>query len=302
MANDVDVVIVGAGSAGLSAAREARERGLAFALVEASHRIGGRAYTESFAQGQPFDLGCHWMHSASLNPFVAIAEEHGFAYRRDREWVRGVWRRGAFLTERELAELEAQEEADERAIARAAAEGDDRPIADAVDLESPWAPYLAYWMSLGLSRDIDQVGVRDAAAYNDTDENWPVIDGYGALVAAWAADVPVTLNAAVERIALTKEGVEVATARGTLRGRTALVTVSTDMLASGRIAFEPALPEWKAEAARELPLGVHNRIGVMLSHNPLAGAPRAPPPFCWKARRFPLPSRSAPTATTTPSA
>ncbi|MDG2483143.1 MAG: NAD(P)-binding protein, partial [Alphaproteobacteria bacterium] len=63
MANDVDVVIIGAGSAGLSAAKAAAASGLTFTVVEASHRIGGRAYTEEFAQGQPFDLGCHWMHS-----------------------------------------------------------------------------------------------------------------------------------------------------------------------------------------------------------------------------------------------
>ena len=274
MANDVDVVIVGAGSAGLSAAKAARARGLTFALVEASHRIGGRAYTEEFAQGQPFDLGCHWMHSASLNPFVAIADEHGFAYRRDGDWTRAVHHRGAFLTPEQEAALGALAEADERAIERAAEEGRDCAIADVVDLESEWAPYLAYWHSLGLSRDIDRVTVRDAVDYNDTEENWPVIGGYGALVAAWGADVPVALNTAAERISLTADGVEVAMASGSIRGRAAVATVSTNMLASGRIAFEPALPDWKTAAAGELPLGVHNRIGVMLSENPLAGEAR----------------------------
>ena len=274
MANDVDAVIVGAGAAGLSAAKAARARGLTFALVEASHRIGGRAYTEEFAQGQPFDLGCHWMHSASLNPFVAIADEHGFAYREEGDWTRSVHHRGAFLTARQQAGLDAAVEADERAIARAAETGPDRAIADVVDMEGEWAPYLAYWRSLGLSRDIDEVSVRDAVDYNDTDENWPVVAGYGALVAAWGADAPVVLNAAVERISLTADGVEVVTAQGTIRGRAAVVTVSTGMLASGRIAFEPALPDWKTDAVRELPLGVHNRIGVMLSDTPPIGESR----------------------------
>ena len=157
--------------------------------------------------------------------------------------------------------------ADEAAIAKAAVNGDPC-VADVMNLESPWAPYLAYWFSLGASCDPDQTGVADVTAYNDTSENWPVVDGYGALVAAWGADVPVTLNAAAERIRVTRDGVHVATAQGAVRGRTALVTVSTAMLASGRIAFEPGLPDWKLAAIRELPLGVHNRIAVMLDGLP----------------------------------
>tara|TARA_B100000676_G_C18086645_1_gene855624 strand:- start:30 stop:1286 length:1257 start_codon:yes stop_codon:yes gene_type:complete len=272
--DNVDVVIVGAGSAGLSAAKTAAGQGLTFVVVEASHRIGGRAYTEEFAQGQPFDLGCHWMHSASLNPFVGIADKHGFNYRKDGDWVRGVHHHGAWLDEEQGKKFDALAEANNKAIAAAAEAGDDTPISELIDLDSPWAAYHAYWFSLGVSRDIDQTGAVDVSAYNDTDENWPVLEGYGALVAAWASDVPVTLNAAVDRIGLTADGVEVETSRGTINGRTALVTVSTNILSSGRIVFEPGLPDWKMTAAQELPLGVHNRIGVLLDHNPLAGGAR----------------------------
>ena len=54
---------------------------------------------------------------------------------------------------------------------------------------SPWAPYHAYWRSLESSCDTDQTGVADFVAYDETGEDWPVVDGYGALVAAWAADM-----------------------------------------------------------------------------------------------------------------
>ncbi len=59
---DTDVAIVGAGAAGLAAARTLTDLGVPFVLLEAAHRIGGRA--EEVAPGAPFDLGCHWMHSA----------------------------------------------------------------------------------------------------------------------------------------------------------------------------------------------------------------------------------------------
>ena len=263
MSSPVDVVIVGAGAAGLSAAKSAWSRGLSFVLVEASNRIGGRAFTRDFSPGQPFDLGCHWMHSASLNPFVGIAQRLGFRYRRKRGWDGTIHHHGAFLDDDRMREVDALVEADERAIAAAARSGDPA-VADVVNRDSPWAPYHAYWLSLDWSRDPDRVGVADVVAYRETDEDWPVVDGFGALVAAWAADVPVTLDTPVRRVVVTRDGVDVDTPLGKVSGRTALVTVSTNVLASGRIAFEPALPSWKTAAAEALPLGVHNKIAIGL--------------------------------------
>lgn len=268
MTSDVDVVIVGAGAAGLSAARTAAEHGLSFRLIEASHRIGGRAYTEEMAPGMPFDLGCHWMHSASLNPFVPIADRFGFHYRKDGAWRTNIYAGRSWAAEREREEILALGEANEAAIAAAVARGEDVAVAEVVDLESRWAPFMSYWFTLGTSRDIDQVSIIDSVAYNDTEENWPIREGYGALVKLWAADIPVTLNAAATRIRWSKAGVAVETAKGTVTGRRLLITVSTNVLASGRIAFDPPLPDWKRDAAAELPLGVHNRIGIMLTHDP----------------------------------
>ena len=264
MASRVDVVIVGAGAAGLSAAKSAASHGLSFVLVEASDRIGGRAHTEEFVPGQPIDRGCHWMHSASLNPFVGIAETLGFRYRRECGWNSTIHHYGAFLDDARTRAVDALVEADERAIAAAARHGDP-PVADVMNLDSPWAPYHAYWLSLDSSRDPDEVGAAGIAAYHETDDDWPVIDGYGALVAAWAADVPVTLDAPVQRVTMTRDGVDVETPLGTIAGRTALITVSTNMLVCGRIAFEPELPSWKTTAAQALPLGVHNKIAIGLN-------------------------------------
>ncbi len=267
MTDHCDVIIVGAGAAGLSAARVAMDQGLTFTLLEASHRIGGRALTEEIAPGQPFDLGCHWMHSASLNPFVAIAGSHGFAYRRESGWDRGIHHRGSRLDDDSMARFDAYFASKDKAFA-SVLESDDKAVSDVVDLESPWAAYDAYWFSLGCSCDMDQTGVHDVCVYRETDEDWPVIDGYGALLAAWAASIPVTLNAEATKIALTGDGVTVMTPKGTVRGRTVLITVSTNVLASGRISFDPRLPAWKETATRELPLGVHNRIAMLLKDLP----------------------------------
>lgn len=272
--SEVDLVIVGAGSAGLSAAKAATENGLSFVVLEASHRIGGRAYTEEIAPGMPFDLGCHWMHSASLNPFVAIADRLGFHYRRDAGWYSRIFADTDWVSEETRREILARGEANEAALAAAAARGEDRAVADVVDLDGRWAALQAYWFTLGTSHDMDEVSTIDAVAYNDTEENWPLREGYGALIARWAADVPVTLNAAVHRIRWSRAGVEAETAKGTVRGRRLLITVSTNVLANDRIVFDPPLPAWKRAAVEALPLGVHNRIGIALACDPFG--PEAP--------------------------
>src|SRR5690606_16284500 len=75
---DVDVVIVGAGSSGLAAARTLQAAGRSFKILEAMDRIGGRAFTSSKHFGIPFDVGCAWLHAADRNPYFEEAKVAGW--------------------------------------------------------------------------------------------------------------------------------------------------------------------------------------------------------------------------------
>ncbi|MGA8261221.1 MAG: FAD-dependent oxidoreductase [Arenicellales bacterium] len=145
---------------------------------------------------------------------------------------------------------------------------EDSSVADIVDRDSRWTPFYDYWTSLMTSSDSDLVSAVDMAAYRDTHENWPVTGGYGNLVARFGADIPVALNSAVERIQQTRSGVRVHTVRGTAESRTVLLTVSSGVLASDHIRFEPALPDWKREAVAAVRSGNHNRIAIALDDDP----------------------------------
>ena len=71
-------MIIGAGSSGLSAARVLQEQGISYIILEASDRIGGRAYTESKVLGQPVDHGCSWISGSDDNIFSDLGKMNNF--------------------------------------------------------------------------------------------------------------------------------------------------------------------------------------------------------------------------------
>lgn len=265
-ATSLDVVVVGAGAAGLGAGRRLAELGASFVVLEAAHRIGGRGYTEEIAPGVAFDLGCHWLHSASLNPFVAMADAAGFAYRKgtfDRnlrfapDWTGGT----------DAADCDAFFARSHAALRAAYAAGRDVAVAELVERDSDWTGLFDYWVSLNTSADSDQVSAFDLCAFRDTGEDWPVRDGYGRLIARLGAGLPIELNAAVTAIDHGGAEIRLTTAKGTLSAKAAIVAVSTGILGGGDIRFTPDLPAWKREAIADLPLGNHNRIGLLFDRN-----------------------------------
>lgn len=266
MSSEVDVVIVGAGAAGLSAAIEARRRGLTHTVIEASHRIGGRAYAEEIAPGINFDLGCSYLHQGDINPFGPIADALGFTVGRQFGDIfepggPKIWRNGKRLTKTDEDAYWAYAGRCREAIEQAAAEGRDVAITEVIDLESPDAPIYLSNMATLFAGDPDMVSVIDPAEFADGPD-WPIREGFATLVAGWGGDVPVTLDAQARRIEWGGGGVAVETPKGTINGRSALITVSTGVLGAGDIAFHPGLPDWKAEAIAALPTGCMNKVAV----------------------------------------
>jgi len=263
---EVDLVIVGAGAAGLSAAKECARRGISFVVVEASHRIGGRAHSEEIAPGLRFDLGCSYMHQGHINPFGPIADELGFTVGREfgdffSAENCGLWRNGAPRAGAERDAYWRYADRCDAAAARAAAAGRDVAIADVVDIEDDEASLYLYSLAALNACDPDETSVVDYASFG-AGPDWPIRESFGALVAAWGQGVPVSLNTRVERIDWSGPGVRVETSKGTIRGRTALITASTGVLLAGDIAFQPALPGWKQGAIAALPTGCANKIAV----------------------------------------
>lgn len=259
----IDVVIIGAGAAGLGAARAVQAAGKSFVVLEAMNRSGGRALTDSDTFGVPVDWGCHWLHSASINPMRAFADALGVSYLDHHV----PWRAaadGRLLPESETElQLSALHDLYEAGLG-AGTDGIDVPLSDVVDTGSPAYSLFESAVQAEWGFAPGQVSTLDAARYKDTDENWAVIDGYGALLQQVAMGIPVSLNTTVRQVILQGSGVRVVTDRGTIEGRTVIVTVSTNVLARQLIEFKPGLPDWKMAAAAAVPLGSDNKVVLQL--------------------------------------
>src|ERR1700704_3913464 len=139
--SEVDVAIIGAGAAGLGAARALENSGLSTIVLEARDRVGGRAHTIVAAPGIIFDAGCGWLHSADKNSFVKIARQLNF----EIDKTRPPWREQSFDTGFPLAErqdfIAALDAFYDRAEQAAENGGDDR-ASDFLEPGNRWNPMI----------------------------------------------------------------------------------------------------------------------------------------------------------------
>lgn len=260
--SSVDVAIIGAGAAGLGAARTLENSGLSVVVLEARDRIGGRAHTIMAAPGIPFDLGCEWLHSADKNDFVGIAKQLGFKVDRNRP----PWREQAYDAAFSKAEREDFYAAMDDFYDRAedAAENDeDAPAATCLEPGNRWNPMIDAISTYINGFELKDVSLHDMDAYEDTEVNWRLPDGYGTLIAAYGAPCPVALNTEVTVIDHSGSRIRIETSRGTVSAASVIVCVPTNLLASENIRFHPSLPG-KVEAAAGLPLGADNKVMLAL--------------------------------------
>jgi monoamine oxidase len=259
---EVDVAIIGAGAAGLAAASTLAAAPLNVLVLEAQDRIGGRAHT-ALLDGMPLDLGCEWLHSADRNPLVEKIAASGLTIDKTPP----PWAHPEATINFSAAERQAYGEAfaafDER-VEAAADQAGDQPASDLLEPGGRWNPLLNAFSAYYNGAEFDQVSVKDYGAYDDSELNWRVAEGYGVGIAGLAprgvrvvGDCPVSL--------LRHDGprLSLETAKGVVQARAAIVCVPTALLAAGALRILPELPA-KLAAAEGLPLGLADKVFLKL--------------------------------------
>jgi monoamine oxidase len=266
--SDINIAIIGAGAAGLGAAHALKDSGLSCVVLEARDRVGGRGHTIMAAPDITFDLGCGWLHSANKNAFVKIAEELGFELNKTLPpWRERAYGK-AFPPEERADFIRSLDEVFQRmhdAARTAARSGHDAPADTCLEPGNRWNPMIDAISTYINGCELDQVSILDFDAYEDTNINWRVRRGYGALMAAHGAPLPLAFNCAVTRIDHSAKRVRIETSLGALTADKVIVTIPTNLIADETIRFHPALPD-KVDAAAHLPLGLADKVMLALDH------------------------------------
>ena len=151
----------------------------------------------------------------------------------------------------------------EKAAEEAEQSGRDAPASLCLEPGNRWNPMIDAISTYINGCELDQVSILDMDAYEDTDINWRVRRGYGALVAAYGASCPLALDCVVTLIDHSGKRVRIETSQGTLTAAQVIVTVPTNLIANEAIRFHPPLPA-KVDAARGLPLGLADKVTLAL--------------------------------------
>ena len=267
-----DVIVIGAGAAGLAAAGRLTANGYTVLVLEARSRIGGRMDTSTAWPDLPLDLGASWIHGHVGNPLTAIANKLGIkrvpTYGNKDVLLRpgGAHADAAFDTLYKQA-------VDIVSKARAAANhlNKDISLADAVTAylgrNYPTGDALValnYYVNSIIEQEYAADWTKLSAWNYDDDGGFPGYDvllkgGYVQIANYLATGLNIQLNQQVSAIAWSDTGVTVTTRTGSFAAPTCIVTLPLGILQSGAITFTPALPAAQQTALGKLSMGLLNK-------------------------------------------
>ncbi len=267
-----DIVIIGVGAAGIGAGLTLTRLGIPFVILEAKDRIGGRAYSDDTSIGHLWDQGCHWFHAAEKNPLRMIADRLGHAYvPKAEDWWRDYYDDGRPMPAEQREAIAQAVDAALSAAHAAGGSGRDISQAAAAKLAPPYGDFARFVFEAIGSGPAEDISAVDGARYDGGDNDYSVSGGYGRLIERMAARLPIRTGCPVKSVTAAPGGFAIATPQGTLRPRAVILTVSTSVLAAGRIKLEPGLPSAVHSAIADLPCGSCEKIAVELTGDPLPG-------------------------------
>jgi monoamine oxidase len=239
-------------------------------VLEAADNVGGRCITDTKTFGVPYDRGAHWIYAADINPLAKLAMQTGLeVYPAPPGQRMRIGRR--YAREGEMEDFLASLVRANTAIADTARKSDIACTQALPKDLGEWRPTVEFVLGpYGCSKDLSDISTADLSRSGERDNNAFCRQGYGTLLAKLAAPLPLLLGTPVKTIEWwSRARIEVDTPKGQFKTGVVILTVSTNVLTSGKIKLAPDLPKRHLEAASKLKLGSRDHVALELTGNPL---------------------------------
>jgi len=274
-----ETIVIGAGVAGLTAARLLVEAGRDVVVLEARDRVGGRVSTDR-RFGLVTDMGASWIHGVTDSPVAAAAEAFGMptveftvgGYQPDSRPIAYYGPDGARLTDAAaqafIDDIHSVDATLRDVVAASAPDDSYRDVTEAALAAQGWDAERTQRVREYLEhRSEEQYGawIEDLAAHgldDDTIDGDEVVfpDGYDRLPRRLAEGIDIRLIHVVSRVQWSAEGVVVTTDHGAFSADDAIITVPVGVLQSDDLVIEPALPEPVAGALGRLRMNAFEKV------------------------------------------
>jgi monoamine oxidase len=278
--NEAGVMVIGAGMAGIAAARALVDAGRSVIVLEARDRIGGRIWTNREWSGLALDLGASWIHGVKGNPLTDLADQFGVAtVPTDYDSVTLYDMAGKRIDDRQQEKIEgwferlidAVEDLDEAYEKRWSLKQAFDRVIPRLKLKPDELAALNYAIVTEIENEYAATASELSVGFWDEDVDFGGQDvlfpgGYGQIVERLAAGLDVRLNSRVQEVAYSEDGVTVTTDQGVFRGQQAVVTLPLGVLKHGTIRFIPQLPLHKQQAVDRLGMGLLNKLYLRFPH------------------------------------
>jgi monoamine oxidase len=265
------ILVIGAGMAGLGAARRIQDAGHAVTVIEGRKRIGGRVWTSRLWEDSPVVMGSSWFHGVKGNPMTALADAAQIT-RVETDYDNAVLynTNGRAVGDALWDELEQQYDALMAAVADEVTDG--MTLLTAIEATDLWSTYseetrrhLRFLLNTTIEQEfaggigeISAVNPDDAEEFRGGDEVFP--DGYGRIADYLARGLDLNLGQIVERIRYDDAGVVVETDQALFEADRVIVTLPIGVLKRGSVQFEPQLPSEKQAAIATLGVGLLDKL------------------------------------------
>jgi monoamine oxidase len=273
--NNVDVIVIGAGMAGLGAASTLKEAGYSVLVLEAQNRVGGRIKTNSsIFDGLPVELGAQWIHGHINNPITTLLTyvNNSNHYTTDYE-NSNYYDDGTIMSEDKLDDIWSSYKKVVNRIAEMQDDEDfDMPLSEAISQTYTKYGYSASEQRYVNFEFIDEIEGEYATScenlsmywYDDDYEfegsDWWIPGGYNQIPEYLAKDLDILYNQFVTSITYGNENVMVTTSSSSVyKSSKVIVTVPLGILKKGSISFSPALPDRIQNGIDRLFMGTLNK-------------------------------------------